>query len=145
MRGFITDPNSPGGLRLAGDLPEPEPAANEVLMEVRAYGINRGELFLLQQRADGWRPGQDVSGVVVRAAADGSGPPESTRIVGIVDREGWAERVAVPTRWTAVLPDEVSFEQAVSLPIAGCMMLPQVELLSRMRLAVSPSLPHSSS
>src|SRR5919202_917366 len=119
MRGFITDPNSPGGLRLAGDLPEPEPAVNEVLMEVRAYGINRGELFLLQQRANGWRPGQDVSGVVVRAPADGSGPPEGTRIVGIVDWEGWAERVAVPARWTAVLPDEVSFEQSASLPIAG--------------------------
>jgi NADPH:quinone reductase len=119
MRGFITNPNAPGGLRLADDLPEPEPAANELVMEVHAYGINRGELFLLQQRADGWRPGQDVSGVVVRTAADGSSPPEGTRIVGIVDWEGWAERVSVPTRWTAVLPDNVSFEQAASLPIAG--------------------------
>jgi NADPH:quinone reductase len=119
MRGFITDPNAPGGLRLEDDLPEPEPAANEIVMEVHAYGINRGELFLLQQRADGWQPGQDVSGVVVRAAADGSSPPEGTRIVGIVDWAGWAERVAVPTRWTAVLPDNVSFEQAASLPIAG--------------------------
>src|SRR4051812_1914554 len=119
MRGFITDPNAPGGLRLADDLPEPVPAANEVVIEVHAYGINRGELFLLQQRADGWRPGQDVSGVVGRAAADGSSPPEGTRIVGIVDGEGWAERVTIPTRWIAVLPDEVSFEQAASLPIAG--------------------------
>src|SRR5918911_2293122 len=119
MRGFITDPDAPGGLRLAEALPEPEPAADEVVMEVHAYGINRGELFLLQQRADGWRPGQDVSGVVVHAAADGSGPPEGTRIVGIVDWGGWAERVNVPTRWTAVLPDEVSFERAASLPIAG--------------------------
>lgn len=119
MRGFITDPNAPGGLRLAEDLPEPVPAADEVVMEVRAYGINRGELFLLQQRADGWRPGQDVSGVVVHATTDGSGPPGGTRIVGIVDREGWAERVAVPIAHAAVLPDEVSFEQAASLPIAG--------------------------
>jgi NADPH:quinone reductase len=119
MRGFITDPDAPGGLRLADDLPEPEPAADEVVMEVHAYSINRGELFLLQQRADGWRPGQDVSGVVAHAAADGSGPPEGTRIVGIVDWQGWAERLSVPTRWTAVLPDEVSFEQAASLPIAG--------------------------
>src|SRR5918912_3570744 len=118
MRGFITDPNAPGGLRLADDLPDPEPVADEVVMEVRAYGINRGELFLLQQRANGWRPGQDVSGVVVHAATDGSSPPEGARIVGIVDWEGWAERVAVPTHWTAVLPDDVSFEQAASLPIA---------------------------
>jgi NADPH:quinone reductase-like Zn-dependent oxidoreductase len=119
MRGFITDPDALGGLNLADDLPEPEPAENELVMEVHAYGINRGELFLLQQRAEGWRPGQDVSGVVLRAAADGSSPPEGTRIVGIVDSQGWAERINVPTRWTAVLPDGVSFEQAASLPIAG--------------------------
>src|ERR687889_357523 len=105
MHGFITDLNAPGGLRLADDLPEPEPAANEVLMEVRAYGVNRGELFLLQQRADGWRPGQDVSGVVVRAAADGSGPPEGTRIVGLAEWHGWAEHVPVPTVRLATLPD----------------------------------------
>jgi NADPH:quinone reductase-like Zn-dependent oxidoreductase len=80
MHGFITDPNAPGGLRLADDLPEPEPAANEVLMEVHAYGINRGELFLLKQRADGWRPGQDVSGVVVHTTARGPGRVASSLI-----------------------------------------------------------------
>jgi NADPH:quinone reductase len=119
MRGWITDPSAPGGLRLADDFAEPEPAANELLLEVRAYAINRGETFLLQQRPEGWRPGQDVAGVVVRAAADGSGPREGARVVGVVDWEGWAERVCVPSHWAAELPDGVSFEDAASLPIAG--------------------------
>jgi NADPH2:quinone reductase len=119
MRGFVTDPSAPGGLRLADDLPEPEPAANELLVDVRAFSVNRGELFLLQQRAEGWRPGQDVAGVVVRGAADGSGPPAGARVVGNVDWEGWAERVAVPSHWAAPLPEAVSFEQAAPLPIAG--------------------------
>jgi NADPH:quinone reductase len=119
MHGYITDPAAPGGLRLAEDLPEPQPAPNELLVDVRAYSINRGELFLLQQRANGWRPGQDLAGVVLRAAADGTGPAEGTRIVGVVDWECWAERVAVPSIQAAVLPDSVSFEKAASLPIAG--------------------------
>lgn len=119
MRGFITDPNAPGGLRLAEDLPEPTPSANEALVEVRSYSVNRGELFLLQMRPDGWRPGQDLSGVVARAAQDGSGPAEGTRVVGLVDWECWAERVAVPSSLAIALPENVSFQQAASLPIAG--------------------------
>jgi NADPH2:quinone reductase len=119
MRGYITDPNAAAGLRLADDLPEPEPARDELLLEVRAYSVNRGELFLLQQRPNGWRPGQDVAGVVVRAASDGSGPAEGERVVGIVDGAGWSERVPVPTIWAARLPEAVSFAQGASLPIAG--------------------------
>ena len=119
MRGFITDPDAPGGLRLADDLPEPVPSAGEALVEVRAYSVNRGELFLLQMRPDGWRPGQDLAGLVVQAAEDGSGPPAGTRVVGLVDWECWAERVAVPSSLTVPLPENVSLEEAASLPIAG--------------------------
>jgi NADPH2:quinone reductase len=89
------------------------------VLEVRSYAINRGELTLLERRPDGWRPGQDVAGVVVRAAADGSAPPEGARAVAIVAGGGWAERVAVRTEHAAVLPDEVTFEDGASLPIAG--------------------------
>ena len=119
MRGFITDPGAPDGLRLADDLPEPEAGADELVLDVRAFAVNRGELRLLEQRPDGWRPGQDVAGVVLRPAGDGSSPPEGARVVAIVDGAGWAERVAVPTQWVAQLPEAVSFEQAASLPIAG--------------------------
>ncbi len=119
MRGFITDPSAPGGLRRAEDLPQREPEPNEFLLEVGAFSLNRGELASLLRNPDGWRPGQDVAGVVLRQAADGSGPPEGARIVGIVPRAGWAERVPVETLHAAVLPDSVSFEQAATLPIAG--------------------------
>jgi NADPH:quinone reductase-like Zn-dependent oxidoreductase len=119
MRGWITDPAGDAGLRLATDLPEPEPAPNEALVEVRAYSINRGELGLITRRPDGFRPGQDVAGVVVQAAADGSGPPAGTRIVSAVDWHGWAERVATPVELMAGLPANVSFEQAATLPVAG--------------------------
>jgi NADPH2:quinone reductase len=128
MRGFITDPQAPGGLRLADDLSEPVPAAGEVLVEVRAYSINRGELFLLQMRPDGWRPGQDLAGVVLREASDGSGPAAGTRVVGLVDWECWAERVAVPSSLAVPLPDTVSFQEAASLPIAGITALRAVRL-----------------
>jgi NADPH:quinone reductase-like Zn-dependent oxidoreductase len=127
MRGFATDPSAPGGGRLVDELPEPEPASNEIVLEVRAFAINRGELSLIERRTDGWRPGQDVAGIVVRAATDG-GPLLGTRVVGIVDWHGWAERVAVPLDCVAPLPDSVSFEDAASLPIAGLTALRAVRV-----------------
>jgi NADPH:quinone reductase len=119
VRGYVTDPGAPGGLRFADDLPRPEPADHEAVVEVRAYAVNRGELTLLGMRDDGWRPGQDVAGVVVQAAADGSGPREGTRVVAVAEGAGWSERIALPTGVLAPIADSVSFEQAASLPIAG--------------------------
>jgi NADPH2:quinone reductase len=101
------------------DVAEPEPAPDEALVEVHAFSLNRGELALLAGRPEGWRPGQDVAGVVVQAAADGSGPGKGTRVVALVDGAGWAQRVAAPTARMAVLSDNVSFAGAATLPVAG--------------------------
>jgi NADPH2:quinone reductase len=109
MRGVVTDSSAVGGLRLAGDLPEPRPAPHELVLAVRAFSINAGEVSLIEQRPDGWRPGQDTAGVVVAAAADGSGPPAGTRVVAYPEWEGWAERIPVPANWVAALPEGVSF------------------------------------
>lgn len=119
MRGYLTDPSAAAGLRLAADLPEPEPAPNEALLAVRAYSVNRGETRLVPMRPNAWRPGQDVAGVVVAPAADGSGPRAGTRVVAIVDQAGWSERVAASTDRLAALADNVAFEQAAALPVAG--------------------------
>ena len=119
MRGYITDPSAPAGLRLAGDLPEPDPKPNEAVIAVRAYSVNRGETRLVPQRPNGWRPGQDVAGTVVAPAADGTGPPAGASVVALVDGGGWSERVAAETGRVAPLPGGATFEQAAALPVAG--------------------------
>jgi NADPH:quinone reductase len=113
--------NTPGGAAPVElrELPEPAPAANEAVIEVRAFSLNRGELRLMQIRPEGWRPGQDIGGVVLRRAADGSGPAAGTRVVALADDGGWAQRAAVPSHRLAALPDNVRFEEAAALPIAG--------------------------
>jgi NADPH:quinone reductase-like Zn-dependent oxidoreductase len=107
---------------------EPEPAADEAVVAVKAVSINRGELRLLASRPKGWRPGQDVAGVIARSAADGSGPPVGTRVVALVDQGGWAERVPARTSRIGVLPEGVSFSQAASLPVAGLTALRTLRL-----------------
>jgi len=128
MRGIITDSLVPSGLRLDENLPEPVPAPSELVLGVRAYSLNAGELSLVKQRPDGWQPGQDVAGVVLHAAADGSGPGEGSAVVAYPEQGGWAERIAVPTRWAAALPEEVSLEEAAALPVAGITALRALRL-----------------
>jgi NADPH:quinone reductase len=118
MLGYITDPTAPGGLARR-ELPEPRPGEHEAVVEVGAFAVNRGELALLSRRTRDWTPGQDLAGTVVAAAADGTGPPEGTRVVGLADQGSWSERVAVPTHRIAALPDGVPFAQAAALPVAG--------------------------
>src|SRR5690242_942424 len=113
--------NTPGGAAPAElrEVAEPQPAANEAVVEVRAFSLNRGELRLFQMRPEGWRPGQDISGVVLQPAASGNGPGAGARVVALTDNAGWAARAAVPAHRMAVLPDNVGFEEAAALPVAG--------------------------
>lgn len=113
----MSTPNGPRPAEIK-DVEEPVPAPNELIIEVKAASLNRGELRLLPARP-GWRPGQDVAGLVVQAASDGTGPPPGARVVAVVDQAGWAERVNAPTNRAAALPDGVSFSAAATLGIAG--------------------------
>ena len=66
----------------SGEVDQPRPLASEALMQVEAFSVNRGETFLLEKPPTDWRPGKDIAGLVVQAAADGSGPPAGRRVVG---------------------------------------------------------------
>jgi NADPH:quinone reductase-like Zn-dependent oxidoreductase len=118
MHALTISSDSPSRLKLT-EADEPNCSANEALVAVHATSLNRGELRLLGIRPDGWRPGQDIVGIVERPAADGSGPAEGARVAALVDQAGWAERVAVPTDRLAAIPDGVSFASAATLPVAG--------------------------
>jgi NADPH:quinone reductase len=118
MRAIVATPKGAARTELRDSIPVPEPAPDEALVDVRAFAVNRGELTLVATR-DEWIPGQDVAGVVARRAADGSGPPERTRVAGLAEWHGWAEQVPVPTVRMAVLPESVTDVQAAALPMAG--------------------------
>ena len=101
------------------EVPDPEPLPNEALIAVRAISLNRGEVNRLATAVDGWRPGWDVAGEVLKAAADGSGPGQGQRVVGLSNFGGWCQRLAIPIASLAVVPDGVSLALAATLPVAG--------------------------
>ena len=124
MRALVADRSAAAGIALH-DVPEPVPATGEVLVDVRAFSLNRGELRMLATAEDGWRPGWDFAGTL---ASDVDGLRVGARVVGIRQGETWAERVAVPRDWIAGLPDGVSFAQGAALPTAGLAALRMLRL-----------------
>jgi NADPH2:quinone reductase len=106
--------STPGGERWAElrEVPEPEPGPDELLVQVHAAGINRGELMLMQMR-ENFRPGQEIAGVVA------DGPRKGERVVGLADWHGWAQHATVPEHRTVTLPDGIDFATAAALPMAG--------------------------
>lgn len=119
MRAVVVEGGAPAALMIR-EVASPSPLPFEALIRVRAISLNRGEVraaFLAHEgrRQIGW----DLAGVVEQAAADGSGPPIGTRVVGVMQQGAWAELAAVPSRSLAALPDGVTFTQAATLPVAG--------------------------
>ncbi|MFG2547807.1 zinc-binding dehydrogenase [Streptomyces sp. NPDC048594] len=101
------------------EVSQPVPEPGEALVKVEAFAPNRGETFLLERPRPEPQPGKDIAGLVVQAAADGSGPGIGSRVVGHPARGGWAEYATVPTHSLAVLPDGIDSVRAAALPLAG--------------------------
>ena len=101
------------------DVPEPLPGSDELLLQVRAVSLNRGEIRAVTRAGDGIVPGWDVAGTVVSAAASGKGPPEGARAAAVLTAGGWAEFARVPVEQAAIVPGAVGLDIAATLPVAG--------------------------
>jgi NADPH2:quinone reductase len=126
MRALVSRPQAPYA-ELA-EVAEPEPRSDHAVVSVEAISLNRGEVRRLERMEPGTIAGWDLAGTVSSPAIDGTGPKAGTRVVGLKDVGAWAEQVAVRTEYLAVLPDEISFEQAATLPVAGLTALRSLEI-----------------
>ena len=97
---------------------DPAPAGDDVKVAVKAISLNNGEVREALAAPVGYRPGWDFSGIV-EYAPDGSAFAVGDRVVGLKFEGAWAERVILSPAFLARIPDDVSFEAAATLPVAG--------------------------
>jgi NADPH2:quinone reductase len=96
------------------DLPDPEPADGEVLVDVSRVGINFADTHqirndYLAEQSLPMIPGGEISGRT----------PDGGRVAAIMAGGGYAQKVAVPQAWLVPLPDEVGDDQAAGLLLQG--------------------------
>ena len=113
----IDEWGGPEVMRLV-DMPQPEPAEGEVLIEVSHAGVNFADTH---QRENNYIaryelpmvPGGEVVGVVR------GGPMDGQRVVAMTGTGGYAEYATAREDTTFPLPDEVDDGQALALLIQG--------------------------
>ena len=102
------------------DLPDPVAGPAEVLIAVRACGVNYPDVLLLQDRyqlrpARPFSPGGEVAGVVAGVGAGVTEFAAGDRVMARMGFGGMAERVAVPQARVSKIPDEMPFDDAAAL------------------------------
>jgi NADPH2:quinone reductase len=142
IRAVVVDPEVSGRFVIK-EVEAPRPGPSEALVQVEAISLNRGEVLRAMTAEAGWRPGWDLAGIVIKQAANGTGPQVGSRVVGMsMPAAAWAEQVAVPTNMLASIPDRVTSAQAATLPIAGLTALRALEkggLLLNRRVLITGS------
>lgn len=126
IRAIVVDPEVAGRLAIK-EVAAPQPGPSEALVQVEAVSLNRGEAGMAMVVEAGTRLGWDLAGIVIKPAANGTGPRVGSRVVGSVNAGSWAEQVVVSTDRLAELPASVTFAQAATLPIAGLTALQALE------------------
>lgn len=121
-----------GGLPVAlklEDVEEPTPSDDEVLIKVRAASVNTFDIGLLRHpfmrrivtalsKQKSNRPGRDVAGQVEAVGRNVSQFKPGDAVFGCCGG-AFAEYACAAESKLAMKPDNVSFEQAAAIPVAG--------------------------
>ena len=108
-----------GGTLSVATLPVPKPGAGEVLIKVRAAGVNPVDWKSAPRRV-GSVPGTDVAGVIDALGEGVTGWKIGEPVLGFARQSGsYAEYAVIPVGSLARKPKALSFEQAAGVPIAA--------------------------
>jgi len=123
----------PGGVEnlIYSNLPIPEPAAGEVLVKVRAIGINpidiktrkgKGMYIALKDEVP-LIPGWDVAGIIEKCGENAGAFKPGAAVFGMVRFPGhgktYAEYVSAPESHLTLKPANISFEEGAAASLAA--------------------------
>ena len=99
--------------------PVPQPGVGEVLIRVRAAGVNPADWKSAQRRL-GMVPGTDASGTIDSLGEGVTDWSVGDQVLGFARQSGsYAEYAVIPVQSLARKPKSMSFEQAAGVPIAA--------------------------
>src|SRR5437868_12765376 len=122
MRAIVTTSNGNVSVMKVEERPHPRPATGQVLVRVRAAGLNFADILARQGLYPDGPPkpcvmGYEVSGIV---EAVGDGVDQSLigkPVIAMTRFKGQAELVVAPIRQSFEKPEQLSFEQGAAIPV----------------------------
>jgi NADPH:quinone reductase-like Zn-dependent oxidoreductase len=123
MRAVVITRHGPPEVLEVQGRPDPRAAAGQVLIDVRAAGINFADLMARvglyrEAPAPPCVVGYEVAGTVAAAGEGVQAPAVGERVIAWTRFGGYVDRIAVAATDTLPLPDRLSFEQGAAVPVA---------------------------
>jgi NADPH:quinone reductase len=122
MRAIVVDGFGPPERLRVGEVAEPVPGPDEVLVTVHAAPVNYVDLLVVGGSYQflpplPFVPGKGPAGVVTALGRDVTSLRVGDRVLAMAEQGGYAEAVAVPTDQCYRLPSSMSFTEAASLSL----------------------------
>jgi len=105
------------------EVPEPRPGPDDVLIRVRACGVNFADALIVQGTYQEkpplpFTPGLEVTGEIVAMGRDVAGFATGQRVAALCTTGGYAETVTAPAAVTVQIPDSMPYETAAGFLVA---------------------------
>ncbi|MFF0295643.1 NAD(P)H-quinone oxidoreductase [Kitasatospora sp. NPDC004615] len=135
----IPEPGGPEQLVWA-EVPDPVPAAGEVLVEVAATAVNRADLLQRQGFYDpppgsSPYPGLECSGRIAALGPGVAGWSVGDEVCALLAGGGYARQVAVPVGQLLPVPKGLTLVEAAALPEVACTVWSNVFQVAHLRPA----------
>ena len=116
----ISQPGEPEVLKIV-EAETPQPKSNEILIQVKAAGINRPDVLQrkgLYPMPKGVTPipGLEVAGIVAAIGENVRDFKIGDRVCALTNGGGYAEYCIVPATQTLIIPENLNFVQAAAIP-----------------------------
>lgn len=120
-----------------GEAERPSPGEGEVLIEVKAAGVNYADTMrrrneYLKKQGLPFTPGSEVAGVVSEVGSGVEDISVGDRIVNLGDDGGYAEYAVVPASTVIPIPDGLGFDEAAAIPLQGLTAYHLIKTTGRM-------------
>ena len=125
MKAWVIVAEEKGGRLEWQDIPEPEPGPGQLLMRVKAAGLNRADIYQVKGTYGKDKTvsgpltiaGLETAGEVAAVGKEVSGFQEGDRVMAMCPG-GYAEFATLDHRMAMPVPSRLSWEEAATIPIA---------------------------
>jgi NADPH2:quinone reductase len=122
MRALVCNEYGPPEKLLIEEHPDPVPGAGEVLVDIRAAGINFPDVLVIAgtyqvKIPPPFVPGNEAAGIVEAVGEGVTRVAQGDRVIVTPQGGGFAEKCVAPEKLCLPLPDSLSFEQGAGFTV----------------------------